>query len=64
MSGKFSKSLMLLARDSVETICVRRISLPGNLVKLTCSTVFIYLFIFFMIFWYGIFYSIKFGDVY
>ena len=37
--------------------CVRRISLPGNLMKLTCSEQ--YLFTFFMTFGYGIFHDID-----
>ena len=59
-SGQFSQRLMLLARNLVETACVHRISLPGTLVKLTCSEQYLSIYLLFlMIFGYGIFYGIT-----
>ena len=48
----------LLARNSVKTVCVRRISLPENWVKLTCSKQYLSIY-FFMIFGYGINYGMD-----
>ena len=48
-SGQFLQSLTLLARNSVETVRVLRISLPGIFMNLTSAKQYLFIYL-----WYGI----------